>query len=295
MNETRGNLYLLTGLILGIACGVIYAWVISPIRYINTEPASLSSNYQQTYLQVVAQAYAADHNFARAQERVKLFDNASPARPVAAEAQRVFAANPASAEARDLAILAADLAQNKTSYIQPTSILPTGEPVTDTPLPPTPTLTATVGNAVQTATPTFLAPTPSTTVSPLPPPPPTLTLSPIPTFTPRATSTARAVQQAPFTLTKKQESCDPALLPGLLQVQVSDAQGHPLAGIKITVLWQEGSNIFYTGLIPEMNPGYADFVMKAGVLYTVKIGEASTEISDLKTAGACGWQLEFKQ
>ena len=38
MNESRGNLYLLTGLVIGLAAGLLFAWVISPVKYVDIEP-----------------------------------------------------------------------------------------------------------------------------------------------------------------------------------------------------------------------------------------------------------------
>ena len=42
----------------------------------------------------------------------------------------------------------------------------------------------------------------------------------------------------------------------------------------VIVTWQDGEERFYTGLKPEKGAGYADFTPKAGLIYTLRLGEA---------------------
>ncbi len=49
-----------------------------------------------------------------------------------------------------------------------------------------------------------------------------------------------------------------------MRVFVSDASGKGVPGVKIIVTWTDGSDTFFTGMYPEINPGYADFRMQAG-------------------------------
>ena len=109
MNEKRGNWYLLTGLVLGLVIGLGFAWFISPVKYTDIAPASLTSSYKDEYRRVIALAYTANHDIDRARVRINLLDANNPAQVLAAQAQHMVAENQAPQEARALALLAADL------------------------------------------------------------------------------------------------------------------------------------------------------------------------------------------
>ncbi|MBE0697270.1 MAG: hypothetical protein IH586_10135, partial [Anaerolineaceae bacterium] len=111
MNEQRGNLYLLTGLVIGLAVGLLFAWVISPVKYVDTEPGSLAPGVKDEYRQVIALAYQANHDLSRAQQRIALIDPGSNFQVLAAQAQRMLAEDTTSQEARALAMLAADMSK----------------------------------------------------------------------------------------------------------------------------------------------------------------------------------------
>ena len=215
------RLYLLTGLVFGLALGLLYAWVISPVQYSDISPALLSSDDQAQYRKMIALAYSADQDLPRARERLRLIDNANPQQALAMQAQRMVSEKQPAQEVRALAVLAAALGQ------------PTPTPV--------PSGTPTAG---QTATPLAAVPSPtlsspgSSTAGALPPGP---------------TTTAAAID-APFTLKSKQAVCDGSIPAGQMQVQVNDTLGKPLPGVKIVVTWEGGEDTFYTGLIPEVNP-----------------------------------------
>jgi hypothetical protein len=56
--DKRSPLYLLTGLIIGLLLGLIYAWVINPVIYENSAPASLDEGDKDIYRKTIAQVYA---------------------------------------------------------------------------------------------------------------------------------------------------------------------------------------------------------------------------------------------
>lgn len=56
--------------LLGFALGLLYGWLIQPVHYVDTAPASLRADYQTDYVLMVAQAYAADKNLQAAQLRL---------------------------------------------------------------------------------------------------------------------------------------------------------------------------------------------------------------------------------
>ena len=284
-NEQRGNWYLLTGLVIGLVLGVLYSWVISPVQYIDTDPSSLAAQYKDEYRRVIALAYGANRNLERARERLALMDSGDQIQALAAQAQRMVAENQPPNEARMLAILAADLGSgSQASAPSPQAAVeqPTQE-VTQNISSPTEAATLEVAAAIQT--PTVFIPTQT----------PTATRTPIPTFTPRPTATPMRILDAPFVLKEKREICDGSVPAGLLQVQVTDENGDPLPGVRITITWQEGEESFYTGLAPEVSPGFSDFQMRLGVFYNIKIGNASEPINNLSASGTCGMRLEFSQ
>ncbi len=82
----------------------------------------------------------------------------------------------------------------------------------------------------------------------------------------------------------------------LLQILVTGSDGEPLSGVQIVVITKNGEDIFYTGLYPEISPGYADFLMTAGETYSLKVAEVSETVQEI-TIPACGggWQFEFEE
>jgi hypothetical protein len=288
-NEQRGNLYLLTGLVIGLVLGLAYAWLISPVKYIDTNPKSLAEPYKDGYRQLIALAYAADHNLGRARERLSLLESGGDVQVLASQAQRMLAENQPPQEARALAVLAADLGKPQ-GAATPTGEKPSPQAVsagaTETPGEPT---------AVETTPATEVSSAIQTPTQPLPTRTPTITFTPMPTFTPRPTATPLPVLDAPFKLASKKEVCDGSVAPGLLQVIVAGENSKPLPGVKITIKWKGGEETFYTGLAPEIGLGYADFLMETGVEYSLQVGDVSDSPGILRARENCALRVEFGQ
>lgn len=285
--ESRGNWYLLTGLILGLGIGLLFAWVISPVKYADTEPAKLADPYKDEYRRVIALSYHSDQDLNRARERLNLIDSGNLSQALAAQAQRMLAEKRPPEEASALAALAADLgrpagAKAPSQAVAEASLEATIEN------PSTPTTSGIAATEVSAAIQTPTLPPPTLT--------PTITLTPAPSFTPNPTATPLPISNAAFALKSKREICNGSLQAGLLQIQVNDADQNPLPGVRIVITWQDGQDTFITGLAPEINPGYADFIMSPEVTYRLKVGEASDMINDLKI-GQCGggWTLTFEE
>lgn len=51
---------IIVGLILGVVAGMLYGWVIQPVEYIDTTPASLRADYRTEYVLMVAEAFSGD-------------------------------------------------------------------------------------------------------------------------------------------------------------------------------------------------------------------------------------------
>ena len=65
--------------LLGIAGGVIYGWVVNPVKFVDTTPASLRADYRTDYVLMVAETYHADQDTALAGRRLAILGSDSPA------------------------------------------------------------------------------------------------------------------------------------------------------------------------------------------------------------------------
>jgi hypothetical protein len=111
MKQTRGSLYLLTGLLLGIALGLIYAWVIHPVAIIDTQPESLQAPYKDQYRAQIATAFVSTGDLVRARARLELLGDESPYQSVVDQAEHL-AVMGETAEVTALRLLATALEQN---------------------------------------------------------------------------------------------------------------------------------------------------------------------------------------
>ena len=118
--------------------------------------------------------------------------------------------------------------------------------------------------------PLIATPTPRGAATSTPvPPSPTYT----PTVTPSPTPSPTATASAPFSLTTKEKICDLALQETQIQILVLDATSHGVPGVEALVVWDTGQDIFFTGLKPELGPGFADFTMQEGVTYSLQLSQ----------------------
>ena len=61
---------ILVGVILGLMGGLVYAWLINPVIFIEGGPDSLSKNEQDAYIFLVARSYAASNDWTLAEQRL---------------------------------------------------------------------------------------------------------------------------------------------------------------------------------------------------------------------------------
>ncbi len=279
--EARGPWYLLTGVVLGLAIGLAIAWVVQPVEYTNTTPASLRADYKDRYRALIAAAYLANGDLVRARARLELLNDADVYRALAEQAQRTLAEGSLPQEARALGLLAIAL----------------GQPPATAPQSPAPTATASPTATAQTITPVAAATTGSATPTRRP-----ATLAP--TFTPLPTRTPTPTPGAPFILEQQELICDPKIAAALIQVLVLDAARQQVPGVEVVVNWPGGENRFFTGLKPELGLGYADFSMTPGLSYALRLAEGGQPVSNL-SATECedpngrrffgSWRLVFVQ
>ena len=252
------------GGVLGLLAGVFYAWRVNPVSYTQTDPTSLRADFRMDYLALIASAHAGTGDLGRAQARLAVFGAEGIGETLGALAQQRLAAGYPEAEARALAGLAAALGERPGVLPLTTSGTPGATPVRP------------------------------------------ITSTPRPIRTPQATSTRAltATPGAPFQLTRQELLCDAEAVTPRLQVQVLDASGRGVPAMEIRVIWDQGSDRFFTGLKPELGAGYADYTLQPGIAYTVELPGSSALVTNLGlepcTADPGGsfsgsWLLVFSQ
>lgn len=65
-------------ILLGAVVGLLYGWVINPVKYVDTTPDSLRIDYKSDYVLMVAEAYHGDGDLALAVRRLALLGNTPP-------------------------------------------------------------------------------------------------------------------------------------------------------------------------------------------------------------------------
>jgi hypothetical protein len=63
---------------LGAGLGLLYGWVINPVKYVDSTPNNLRVDYQSDYVLMVAEAYNADGDLALAVRRLAILGEKPP-------------------------------------------------------------------------------------------------------------------------------------------------------------------------------------------------------------------------
>ena len=277
-------------LAVGFALGLLYAWMIAPVRYINTVPNTLRADFKDQYRILIAASYSATHDLARAKSRLELLGDSNPIQALTGQAQQMLASGQPFDVARQVAMLADDL-QSGVAHVPPTAkteeVISAGTP-TSTPAAPL-SVTETLPQVPPTESPTVQI---------------INTILPLNTSTPRPTYTPTPTAGAPFVLLSNDKVCNSNLTNGLMQISVVDSRHHQMPGVEIIITWDGGEEHFFTGFKPEIANGYADYVMQPNVSYTVRIAESGTPVPNL-VAPSCtdssgqkytgGFHLTFQQ
>ena len=64
--------------LLGIAAGMSYGWMINPVQYVDTTPDSLSIDYRTDYILMVAEAYSTEKDLPTSVRRLALLGDTPP-------------------------------------------------------------------------------------------------------------------------------------------------------------------------------------------------------------------------
>lgn len=275
-------------MLVGFGTGLLFAWVISPIRYIDTNPSTLRADFKDQFRIAIAASYASDNNLDRAKARLALLGDSNPVEVLTAQAQRMLGAGESFNVIEDVAHLASDL-QTGVAAILPTS---TSSPIPDL-----------MSNSQTAVLPVPLTTTPiaATETPTLEPAVPTVILE---TPTSRPTKTPIPTAGSPFQLTSQDQVCNPNLTDGLMQITVLDNHRHQMPGIEITISGNDVEEHIFTGFKPEIGDGYADYIMQPGLSYSVRVAQPGSLVPNL-SAPACpdsngqtytgGLKLTFQQ
>lgn len=258
-------------LLVGFGLGLAYAWLLSPVTYVDATPALLRPDFKDQYRIIISASYAANLDLPRAQARLSLLGDTDPVDALSAQAQRMLASGETFERVRPLAQLATDLQRGFVS-----------EPFTSTPFP-----TFSTPDVQFTNTPsvieTQLEPNDEATSTP----PPTVFFEQTPliplfqeTTTPRPTFTPTAGPGSPFVLTSQETLCDPGSSK-VMQFILTDSKRRQVAGVEIIVTWNQGEDRFFTGFKPELGNGYADFAMQADTIYNIRIVTGGAFVPDI--------------
>lgn len=258
--SSRIPIYIFVALLIGLGLGLAYSWIISPVTYVDANPAILRPDFKDQYRVVIAASYTSTHDLPRARARLELLSDTDPIGELSAQAQRMVAAGEPLENVQPLAQLATDLQQGFVS------IPSTSTPFTNTNVINTQIVDTPFQESLPTETQIIEETTPLPTLSFEQTP-----LVPVTTNTPRPTFTPIPAPGAPFTLVGQDTICEPGTQSGLLQFILMDSRRRQVAGIEIIVTWSQGEDHFFTGFKPELGNGYADFVMEPDTVYSVRV------------------------
>lgn len=234
---------LVAGLVLGSAAALFYTWILNPVYRTDVNPSQLSREGKRNYVIALSMAWARDGDIVAAANRLagvglEWQDVADFGCELARE--RTASTNAGLAEISSMIALAETQGRRAECNL----------PIATTPTPP--------------PLPTLVTPTETR------PPPPTKTATPTlgVTFTPPPIEfTPTPLPPAAFTVDVK-TFCDSE---GRVEVLVQSADGKGVPGIAVVVQEDQSREVFFTGLKPERDLGYADFTMTPERSYIIAL------------------------
>ena len=247
-------------LLLGLALGLGYAWIFSPVKVVDAVPSALRADFKDQYRAVIAASYASTGDLSRAEARLELLGDSDPYQALSGQAQRALASGDA-LQSYQLAQLASAL-QGLAPTVKPSTptsdVVQASSPTAETAVPPI---------LPETSTPADIS-----------------TLFPEYTATPRATRTPLPPPAAPFELLEQETVCDETLAEGLLQViTITSNNRVQIPGVELILSWAGGEEHFFTGFKPELGNGYADAILSADVIYSLRVASGGTVLTGLAT------------
>jgi hypothetical protein len=272
--DRRGSWYLLTGTVLGIAVGLVYSWVISPVRYIDAPPSALRADYKDDYRALIAAAYLYNLDLIRAQDRLAQLKDDDAAKTLTLQAQRALSEGHSDEEIYALNTLASAINASSAPGIKESTPVPGVNfvPMMDK----TFSITLLVNQPTNPTAMFFTSPIPELSSTLYTTHNNRLIQDTLPTVT----------RGTPTTLIEKRLICNINQLLPLIQVEVKDAMGKPIPEVDVAALWENGEDYFFTGLQPELGMGYTDFTLSFGLLYSFHLVDEDSVESN-HTAAEC--------
>ncbi len=258
MKGRAGFIALTVGALIGLSLGLVYTWLIDPVELYNTTPGLLRADYRYDWVRLVALGYLVDGDLQRAQARLAELPETQVQDALAALIEAYAAQGRPAETMRTLSELARQLGIH------------------------TPAMLVYLETSAG-ATPTDIASSPAPTFSPTPPPAPTAT----------ATSAFALLPVSfPYRVLSQTLICSPTVpqlqvwvrtAPQVVAEVESDEEPEvrppaALPGVTLWLQWPGGADRAVTGLRPQIDPGYADFVLQPDVPYALSVREPNAPI-----------------
>jgi hypothetical protein len=93
---------ILAALFVGIALGLVYGWVVSPVQYVDVTPGILRKDYRADYVLMVAEAHLREQNSELSARRLAVLGSESPSKIV--EDTMIYAAQNAFTQTEMIAL-----------------------------------------------------------------------------------------------------------------------------------------------------------------------------------------------
>lgn len=297
--KPRHLAFVAVGIVVGLGLGLLVTWQVWPVEYYDTDPVDLRQEHKHDYVVMIAAAYTQDGDLDTAALRLEQLGLEDDTQVVLGLFQRYDEAGYIE-ETRSLARLAYGLGITDVALLpyveEPTptaTLIPTPAPTPTEEPTPTPTETP------AEPTPTEVPPEPTSTPS-QPPPTPTQTA----TVSPEETVTPTVAADFDYQLMEKTDlGCTSDREGDYILVYVRDEDDRGVAGLQIAVEGPGVEDSFFTGLKPEIDPGFADYLVTAAGSYSGEVAEGTSQVAQgLAFADDCpaetpyrSWRIVFRR
>ncbi|MBI5931169.1 MAG: hypothetical protein HY862_17800 [Chloroflexi bacterium] len=256
----------LLGLAIGVGLGLFYTWQLNPVIERNTGPDKLREEDKINYVIGVGLDYAHTGDLNRAYNLLAEVEPGSDPFQIAADTVCTLTRQGRIQTSADIQAI-----RNLIAVFQGQPDVQANCDLDVFTISDTPTPTPQVIIVSPTPTPPLIATKTATPESPVV----------VETIPVGADATAPSIEGR-MQVAAQRQFCD-ANNPGMIEIYVQEETSVQIPGVPIEVRWAgtngQQSQIFYTGLKPQIGPGYADFKMTPGVTYIVSLPDfgATTE------------------
>lgn len=269
-------------LLLGLGGGLYYAWELSPVIEEDTRPDQLKEEYKLDYISAIALDYARFRNRQRTSNLLSQLDPVVDPFQLAADAACEIQRPERGLTSSDVEVIRLLIDYFKIQSVSVSCALQDFATSAPSILP---TATATISWT--------LTPAPVSTKTPTP------SALPIPSLTAVPDNDNAFEFDGQFSILRPNSFCSPNNS-GVIEIRVERANFDTgIAGVPIEVRWNttngQEQQRFFTGLKPNIDPGFADFQMQEGIIYQVRI-PGQSELSQRLEATTCpdGYLISYQ-